>query len=211
MTRRYDEATTISKIKGVLAEDRPWSRRIRRGSLRIGTRPPVTLICGGTPTACQFCWCASFLASFLVPAVYPLLLPSLVLFAWPAIALIKRRRSVKSRRPTDAAAFVAGVCGVDPAVPERFAQAARQALAAAYCIPVELIGSADTRRRIMALSALNQPLALEVIADICRHEGIPWSCERMYTAAAPFKKLRPANVAELVLMLHREMQSAQIL
>ncbi len=209
--RRYDEAATSSKIKGVLAEERPWNRRIRRGSLRIGIRPPVTLICGGTPTAYQFCWCASFLVSFLLPAVYPLLLPFLVLFAWPAIAFIRRRCTIKSRRPTDATAFVAGVRGVAPEVPESFIVAVRGALAAGYCIPVELIGHVDSRRRIMALSALNQPLALEVIADICRREGIPWNYERMYTAAASFKKLRPANVAELVQALHGEMHSAQIL
>lgn len=209
--RRYDGAATSTKIKGVLAEERPWNRRIRRGSLRIGIHPPVTLICGGTPTAHQFCWCASFLASFLLPAVYPLLLPCLVLFAWPAVAFIRRRRTIRLLRPTDATAFVAGVRGVAPALQESFIVAVRGALAGAYCIPVELIGHADTRRRIMALSALNQPLALEVVADICRREGIPWNYERMYAAARPFKTLRPANVAELVQMLHREMRSAEVL
>jgi hypothetical protein len=105
---------------------------------------------------------------------------------------------------------VAGVRGVAPAVPESFIAAVRGALAEAYCTPIELIGHADTRGRIMALSVLNQPLALEVIADICRREGIPWNYERMHTAAASFKKLRPANVAELVRLLHQEMQSAQL-
>jgi hypothetical protein len=113
--------------------------------------------------------------------------------------------------PMEAGTFVTGVRGVAPEVPESFIMAAREALAAAYCVPVELIGHADSRRRIMALSALNQPIALEVIADICQREGIPWNYERVYAAARPFKKLRPANVAELVQALHREMHSAQIL
>jgi hypothetical protein len=214
MTRRYDEITFRRRLRNVLTADGLWSRMFSRGVLRSGVKPPVVLIFGGTPTGYQLLWTASFLASFLLPDQWlpggVLVLPSIVLFAWPVIAIVVRKRAVKRCRPTEAAGFVTGVRGLAPEVPESFIMAAREALAAAYCVPVELIGHADTRRRIMALSALNQPIALEVIADICQREGIMWNYERMYAAAKPFKKLRPKNVAELVQVLHREMKTAQL-
>ena len=206
MTRRYDELTFRRRLRDALGADKLWSRMFSRGILLSGVEPPVPLIWGGTIIGYRFWWFACFLVSFLVPAVYPLLLPFLVLLAGPAIAFLRRRRKAKSQRSTDVTAFVAGVRGVAPTVPESFIAAAQGALAAAYCVPLELIGHA----RIMALSALNQPIAIEVIADICQREAIPWNYERMYAAARPFKKLRPANVAELVRLLHQEMQSAQL-
>ncbi len=223
--RHYDESTFKRRLEDVLSANKLWGRMFRRGGLKSGIKPPVPLIWGGTLIGYRFWWFAPFLAClFFLSALDcwanshgrpspggALLLPIAILFGGPVIAVIRRKRVIKSSGPTDPAAFAAGIRGTAPAVPERFAQAAREALAAAYCIPVKLIGSLDTRRRIMALSALNQPLAIEVIADLCRREGIPWNYERMYAAARPFKKLRPANAAELVRMLHREMQSAELL
>jgi hypothetical protein len=210
MSPRYDEAMTSGDLKGVLAADKLLSRMIRRGSLRFGIRPPVPLMWGGTLIGYPYWWGASLLASLLLPAAYPLLLPVIVFVGGPFLAILRRKHGIKGRRAVEATTFVAGVRDAAPAIPESFIIAAREALAAAYCIPVELIGHADTRRRTMALSSLNQPIALEVIADICQREGVPWNYERMYAAARPFKKLRPANVAELVQVLHREMKTAQL-
>ena len=186
----------------------------------------MPLMWGGTLNGYRFWWFASFLATpLLIGAVgywfklhgqplpggsWNLLLLLAVLLGGPALAVLKRKRGLEGRMPMEAGTFVTGVRGVAPEVPESFIMAAREALAAAYCVPVELIGHADSRRRIMALSALNQPLALEIIADICRREGMLCNYERMYAAAKPFKTLRPTNVAELVQVLHREMKTAQL-
>lgn len=177
--RRYDELTFRRRLRDVLTAGGLWSRMFSRGMLQYGVEPPVPLMWGGTLIGYQLLWAASFLASFLVPDQWRpggvLLLPFIVLFAWPVNAMVVRKRAVKRCRPTEAAGFVTGVRGVAPAVPESFIVAAREALAAAYCVRVELIDHADTRRRTMALSALNQPLAIEVIADICQREGILWN------------------------------------
>lgn len=212
--RRYDELTFRRRLRDVLTAGGLWSRMFSRGVLRSGIEPPVPLMWGGTLIGYRFWWFASFLASFILPGQrligVPLLVPAIFLFAGPIIAAVRRKIGIRNRRPMNATTFVAGVRGVAPEVPESFIMVAREALAAAYCVPVELIGHADTRRRTMALSALNQPLALEVIADICQREGIMWNYERMYAAAKPFKTLRPSTVSELVQLLHKEMQSAQL-
>ena len=199
MKRHYDELTFRSNLRDALNTDTLWSRMFSRGILIMvsGVEPPVPLIWGGTLIGYRFWWFASFLASSpllgsiaywlgshgqRLPWVAPLV-PFVILLAGPAVAAIRRKTEIRNRRPAEAATFVTGVRGVAPPVPESFIVAAREALAAAYCVPVELIGHADARRRTMALSALNQPIALEVIADICQREGIMWNYERMYAAA----------------------------
>ena len=85
MTRRYDELTFRRRLRDALCADKLWSRMFSRGILLSGIDPPVPLIWGGTIIGYRFWWSACFLVSILVPAVYPLLLPFLVLFAGPAI------------------------------------------------------------------------------------------------------------------------------
>jgi hypothetical protein len=141
---------------------------------------------------------------------FNLLLFVAAVVGWPVLAFAKRVTRIRGGRPLDAAAFARGVRKAAPAISEQFALAVRNALAAAYCIPAELIGCVDSRRHIRALSVIYEPLAVEIVAQVCRDQSIESDARRLRAVAECLRTHRPSTVADLVELLHTEMASQQL-
>jgi hypothetical protein len=219
-------AAFAKRLETLLVQNKRTVRSGQRGLLAASIRPRPPLLWGGARVRYLFWWGASLIASIALPGLvalwfnahgrplpggaFNLLLFIVVLFAWPVIAFVKRAREIKGRTPMEATAFEEGVRKMAPSVPAGFALAVRNALAAAYCVPVELIGYADTRQRSKALSLMSEPLAAEIIAQVCQSQGAKLDYERMRSAAEFFRTHRPSTVTELVILMHKEMLSAQL-
>ena len=185
------------------------------------------LIWGGERARYAIWWGLMLIASIALPGTaalwfnshgrglpggaYNLLLFVAVLLGWPCIAIVMRMREIRRKRRIEAAEFEVGVADIAAGVPAKFALAVRSALAAAYCVPAELIGYADTRRNVNLFTLINEPLAIEVIAHVCRTQGIQLDHKRLVSAAEGFTTHRPSNVRELIELLHKEMLSVQLI
>ena len=126
----------------------------------------------------------------------------MILVASSLLAALIRKREIRSRHQSESSTFVAQLQESVLGIPDEFALATRRALASGYCVPVEFIGASDTRRQTRALSKLSSPLAVEVIAEIDRDQGLNLGQDRILLMASAFKKYRPRNIAELARILH---------
>jgi len=221
-----DDAVFAKRLEKLLAQTKQRIRSSQRGLLAASIRPRPPLLWGGAHVHFLFWWIATLIASVALPGIvafwfnsqgcplpggaYNLLLPLVILFTWPIIAFLKRARQIRNRTPMEATAFKAGLRNAAHAIPEDFSLAVRNAIAAAYCVPVELIGYADTRRRSKAFSLMSEPLAVEIIADVCRSQGLRLDIKQLCLAAEFFRTHRTSTIAELIRLLHKEMLSTHL-
>jgi hypothetical protein len=220
------QTSIMRQLNEVVYQRRVISRYTSRGRLSGFIRPRPPLIWGGTLAKFPIWWGACILGSLILPlseAIYfnlhghPLpggvlnvLLFVLTTFGGPAIAIARRFASIRRRKEIGGQQFLREVCGRGTKVPGQFAIAARESLAASYCVPAELIGPDDSRNQCRSLSLLSEPLAVEVIAGICSLYPVEYDYPKMNAAAECFRRTKAKDIAELLQLLYKGMLNAGI-
>jgi hypothetical protein len=130
---------------------------------------------------------------------------------WPVLAAFVRAREIDRRKPIDEDTFLSGVRDEDRSIEERSIIAIRRAIAAADCIPVELVGPKDSRACMNALSLMSKPLAIEVMADVCRLTNTRCDILWLRSAEHHFRDSRPRTLAQLVQHLYHTMRAEALI
>ena len=140
-----------------------------------------------------------------------LLLVLLVAISWPVLATFIRSREIRRRKPIGEDEFLIGISHKDGSIEKHAIITLRRAIAAAYCIPVELVGPEDSRKCMNALSLMCPPLAIEIMADGCRLSDINFEIKSLRSVEHHFRDFRPLSVAQLVHHINRTMKAEGLL
>ena len=222
MSMRDTNAAAATRLQSLLAKHRRSARGAERQLLQACykfKRP--AFIWGGRLNRFKLSLYIALLASIALPGIvaywfnsrglplpggaWNLVLPLSVIIIWPVLAAFMRSREIGRRKPIDEGAFVSGVRSEDGAIDEDSILIIRRAIAAAYCIPVELVGPVDSRACMNALSLMSKPLAIEVMADVCRLTNTSFDILWLETAESRFRDARPRTVAEVVYLVYQTM------
>lgn len=214
-----DDPELSYRFARFLAAPRNWKRWVRAGSLEA--RPPGIWGRTNGPFAL---WCITsvILSPLLLPLIAflfnrrgralpgggPLALgvPLLVVAAWASAAVLIRKRELKRRQLVHVGDDVAEHEGL----PKRFADAVRRSVALAYRVPPDLISLRDTKRESRRFHLWADPLAIEVIADVCDAYGIAPDI-RVIDVAEKFRSTRPKDILELSRTLYETMRDSKLL
>jgi len=213
-------------LNSLLAQSERTQRRRARSLLSGMVTPTLSLIWGGsyspyrvwyailvvlTPLViCAVAALFNWYGRPLPGGVYSLILWIAVICIGPYAAHWMRRKEMRHRNSIDPNSFVEEMRRLAPDVPDAFSLSVRRALAAAYCVPVSLIGPTDTGRECNSLSVMSVPFALEIMADISRDLRLDLDYERLGSSAECFRKDRVSKMFELVNLLYVRMGSPTV-
>ena len=225
----YDPNTAAARCLDTLLRKRGQMGRIAERSLLQACyklkRPEY--MWGGRLNYFKLSFYVALLTSLAVPCVtafwfksrgqplpggaFYLLLVLLVAIFWPVLATFIRSREIRRRKSISEEEFLIGISHEDGPIEKHAIITLRRAIAAAYCIPVELVGPDDGRKSMNAMSLMCPPLAIEIMADVCRLSNINFEIKSLRLVEHHFRDFRPISLAQLVHHIHSTMKAEGLL